>query len=398
MLGSAMPRMATPAPFSLATNGRCQCHPDPGDTLFSRDFQGRVLYDTGMTAVALPVLDVTDPRHEDAQVISGPRDISSVRTLRISVTDRCNFRCVYCMPEDKLDWVARDNLLTFEEIVEVARVALDLGIGGFKLTGGEPLVRHDLHRLVAMLKALPGEPELSMTTNGALLDEHAGALFDAGLDRITVSMDSMRTDRFRAFTRGADLTQVWRGIHAAVAAGFKHPKNNCVTMRGMNDDEFADFAALTIETDCTVRFIEYMPLGRTALGGEYELRFIPEEDIRRQIEQRHGPLIAAHRDSGHGPAVVWKIPGAKGRIGFISAMSKPFCATCNRLRLTAEGQLRSCLFDGGEVELRPILRDRTAANSAGPAGAVRRAFIDCIAFKPEVHSYFGNRQMSQIGG
>lgn len=364
----------------------------------SRDFQGRVLYDTGMSVVALPVLDVTDPRHEDAQTITGPRDIRAVQTLRISVTDRCNFRCVYCMPEDKLDWVARDHLLTFEEIVEVARAALDLGIGGFKLTGGEPLVRHELHRLVAMLKALPGEPELSMTTNGALLDEHACALFDAGLDRITVSMDSMQPERFRAFTRGADLAQVWRGIQAAVDAGFKHPKINCVTMRGMNDDEYADFAALTLETDCTIRFIEYMPLGRTALGGEYELRFISEADIRRQIEQRHGPLVTAHRDTGHGPAVVWKIPGAKGRIGFISAMSKPFCSTCNRLRLTAEGQLRSCLFDGGEVELRPILRESRSTRMAGQGAALRQAFVDCVAFKPEVHSYFGNRQMSQIGG
>jgi len=351
-----------------------------------------------MSGVALKVLDVTDPRHKDAQAITGPRDISSVQTLRISVTDRCNFRCVYCMPEDKLDWVARDHLLSFEEIKEVARQAMSLGISGFKLTGGEPLVRHELHRLMAMLKSLPGKPELSMTTNGALLDEHADALFDAGLDRITVSMDSMQPDRFREFTRGADLSQVWRGIHAAVAAGFKHPKINCVAMRGMNDDEFADFTALTIETDCTIRFIEYMPLGRTALGGEYELRFINEEEIRRRIEQRHGPLVSAQRDTGHGPAVVWRIPGARGRIGFISAMSKPFCATCNRLRLTAEGQLRSCLFDGGEVELRPILRDTTSANSADRDRVLRQAFLDCIAFKPELHSYFGNRQMSQIGG
>ena len=351
-----------------------------------------------MVAVALPILGPAEPRERDANAITGPRDIRAVRTLRISVTDRCNFRCVYCMPEDKLDWVARERLLTFEEIVEVARTALDLGIGGFKLTGGEPLVRHELHRLVAMLKSLPGTPELSMTTNGALLHEHAPALFDAGLDRITVSMDSLNADRFRAFTRGADLSQVWRGIHAAVAAGFRYPKINCVAMRGMNDDEFADFAALTLETDCTVRFIEYMPLGRTALGGEYELRFIGEGDIRRRIEERFGQLTPAHRDTGHGPAVIWKVPGAKGRIGFISAMSKPFCETCNRLRLTAEGQLRSCLFDGGEVELRPILREGLRPGSAAGSRELQQAFIQCIAYKPEVHSYYGNRQMSQIGG
>jgi len=364
----------------------------------SRDFHRPVLYDTCMSAVALPILDAADPRAGEAGLITGPRDIRAVQTLRISVTDRCNFRCVYCMPEDKLDWVARERLLTFEEIVTIARTAMDLGIGGFKLTGGEPLVRHDLHRLVALLKALPGGPEVSMTTNGALLDLHAVDLFDAGLDRLTVSLDSLRADRFAAFTRGADLAQVWRGIRAAVNAGFRHPKINCVAMRDMNDDEFADFAALTVETDFTVRFIEYMPLGRTALGGEYEQRFIAEEDIRRRIEARFGPLEATQRDTGHGPAVVWKIPGARGRIGFISAMSKPFCATCNRLRLTAEGQLRSCLFDGGEVELRPILRDAASGSTDGTVHELRQAFIRCVAFKPEVHSYFGNRQMSQLGG
>ena len=368
-----------------------------------------------MSAVALPILERTESRAAPDPTVSGPRDIAAVRTLRISVTDRCNFRCVYCMPEDKLDWVPRERVLSFEEIVAVARTALGLGITGFKLTGGEPLVRHDLPRLVAMLKALPGRPELSMTTNGALLDQHAAALMDAGLGRITVSLDSLRADRFRAFTRGAEIEQVWRGIHAATAVGFRHPKINCVAMRDLNDDEFADFAALTLDTDVTVRFIEYMPLGRTALGGEYERRFIPEEEIRRRIEARFGPLVAATRDTGHGPAIVWRLRGAKGRVGFISAMSKPFCATCNRLRLTAEGQLRSCLFDGGEVELRPLLRggeatwdevvhthgvEAAARRMAGRAmtRTLREAFTRCVAFKPEVHSYFGNRQMSQIGG
>jgi len=351
-----------------------------------------------MAAVALPILSPPESTPRDASAITGPRDIRAVRTLRISVTDRCNFRCVYCMPEDKLDWVARERLLSFEEIVDVARAAMGLGIHGFKLTGGEPLVRHDLDRLVAMLKALPGGPEVSMTTNGSLLDEHAQRLFDAGLDRITVSLDSLQPDRFRTFTRGAELEQVWQGIRAALVAGFRHPKINCVAMRDMNDDEFADFAALTIDTACTVRFIEYMPLGRTALGGEYEQRFISEEDIRRRIEARFGELTPATRDTGHGPAVVWQIPGAKGRIGFISAMSKPFCETCNRLRLTAEGQLRSCLFDGGEVELRPILRDASRTRQSDGTRDLQQAFVRCVAFKPEVHSYFGNRQMSQIGG
>jgi GTP 3',8-cyclase len=341
--------------------------------------------------VALPIAETVDIRPDS---ITGPRDIRAVKTLRISVTDRCNFRCVYCMPADKIDWVPRDTLLTFEEIVEVVRAALGHGITSFKLTGGEPLVRHDLRRLVAMLRAESGVTELSMTTNGALLDQYAAELKAAGLNRLTVSLDTLDRDKFRSITRGADIDHVWRGIRAAITAGFKHPKINCVTMRGINDDEFADFAALTRETDLTVRFIEYMPLGRTALGGEYEMRFISEQDIRERIERRLGPLEPASRDTGFGPANVWRLRGGAGRIGFISAMSKPFCASCNRLRLTAEGQLRSCLFDGGEVELRPILRE----GGQQTASVLRRAFVDCVAFKPEVHSYFGNRQMSQIGG
>lgn len=234
-----------------------------------------------------------------------------------------------------------------------------------------------------------------MTTNGSLLEQFAGPLKVAGLDRLTVSLDTLRSVRFREITRGANIEAVWRGIRAAEAAGFSNLKINCVAMRGINDDEFADFAALTLEQNVTVRFIEYMPLGRTALGGEYEKRFISEAEIRGHIESFHGPLIAADHDAGRGPAVVFRLSGAKGRIGFISAMSKPFCSTCNRLRLTAEGQLRSCLFDGGEVELRPILRKN---DTAVASAILHDAFIRCVAFKPEVHSYFGNRQMSQIGG
>ncbi len=347
-------------------------------------------------SVALPITMMTgDGRPETVQSITGPRCISAVKTLRISVTDRCNFRCVYCMPEDKIDWVPRETLLSFEEIVIIARAAQRHGIRAFKITGGEPLVRHDLPRLVSMLKQLPESPELSMTTNGALLDQYAGPMRKAGLDRLTVSLDTLSPDRFREITRGANIQRVWRGIDAAGAAGFGHPKINCVAMRGINDDELADFAALTLDRKMTIRFIEYMPLGRTALGGEYEQRFISENDIRRIITERVGPLAATSVDAGDGPAIVYRIRGAAGKIGFISAMSKPFCETCNRLRLTAEGQLRSCLFDGGEVELRPILRsiDQDRARDD-----LQDAFIRCVAFKPEVHSYHGNRQMSQIGG
>jgi len=356
----------------------------------------RGYYNRGMDRVALPIAQTSGEAAPWDQSVTGPRDIRAVRTMRISVTDRCNFRCVYCMPEDKMDWVQRDRILSFEEILAVAKAAAGLGITSFKITGGEPLVRQGVPDLLRMLAALPCDPELSMTTNGALLVRDAAALLDAGLHRLTVSLDTLDPDRFRAITRGANIDQVWAGIRAAVDAGFKHPKINCVTMKGINDDEFATFAGLTLETDLTIRFIEYMPLGRTALGGEYEKRFIGETEIRQRIAERFGDLVPSERDAGLGPAVVWRIPGALGRIGFISAMSKPFCETCNRLRLTAEGQLRSCLFDGGEVELRPILRDGDAQPDR--TSRLRDAFVRCVAFKPEVHSYTGNRQMSQIGG
>jgi len=351
---------------------------------------------------------VTRPTHPDAnkrseadQALLGRRDIRNVKTLRISVTDRCNFRCLYCMPQDEIDWVRRDRLLTFEEITTIAEAALRHGIRAFKLTGGEPLVRRDLPRLIALLKALSADVEVSMTTNGSLLNQHAAALKRSGLDRLTVSLDTLDKDKFREITQGADIDRVWHGIQAAGSAGFSHPKINCVAMRSINDDELADFAALTLETDLTVRFIEYMPLGQTILGGSYQDRYISEQDIRDKITQRFGPMAPTAKDVGHGPATVWRLENAAGRIGFISAMSRPFCGKCNRLRLTAEGRLRSCLFDGGEVELHPIVRAtvNTCVDDASRAhSALHDAFIRCAAYKPSVHAPNGNRQMSQLGG
>lgn len=346
--------------------------------------------------VALQLATATaDGRPERTEQITGPRHIDAVKTLRISVTDRCNFRCVYCMPEEKLDWVPKPSLLTFEEIGRVAEVAHRHGIAAFKITGGEPLVRHDLPSLVSRLKRLPGGPEISMTTNGSLLHQQAGPLRAAGLDRLTVSLDTLDADRFSEITRGAKIASVWRGIEAAVEGGFGPPKLNCVVMRGINDGELAEFAALTLDRAMTVRFIEYMPLGRTALGGEYEKRFMGEAAIRDLISRRHGPLEQASKDAGAGPARVWRIAGAAGKIGFISAMSKPFCEDCNRLRLTAEGVLRSCLFDGGEVSLRPILRSAAGDDTAE---ALRAAFVRCVAFKPDEHARRGYDQMSALGG
>jgi cyclic pyranopterin phosphate synthase len=320
----------------------------------------------------------------------GPRDIRNVSTLRISVTDHCNFRCVYCMPEEGMNWLPKADVLTYEEFAEIARAAAGFGISEFKLTGGEPLLRKDLDRLVGMLRALPSTRDISLTTNGLLLGRFSKQLHEAGLDRVTVSMDTLDADKFREITRIGKLERVLEGIRIAEREGLGPVKINVVVMRDFNLDEVVAFAEYTREHTQTVRFIEFMPLASSMIRDRDQ--FVPYDEVRRRIEDAVGPLTAAHRDSGTGPARVFKLDGAAGKIGFIHAMSQPFCSTCNRLRLTANGQLRSCLFDGGEVDVRDILRAGRGFE------ALQRAFVDCVALKPETHDYYGTRQMSQIGG
>jgi GTP 3',8-cyclase len=333
--------------------------------------------------------------------------------LRISITDRCNYRCVYCMPEEGVPWVPKSHLLTFEEIKMVVQAASEIhGIRRFKLTGGEPTIRNGLLTLVEQLRSVNGVEDLSMTTNGQLLEGLARPLKDAGLNRVTVSVDSLDEEKFRQITRTGDLRAVLRGIEAAEAVGLR-VKINCVTMRGVNDREVADFARLTLGRNITVRFIEYMPLGEAALmhaeapagpsvGCDNQNRgaeaLVTETETRSAIEAELGPLVRVNRETepGAGPASVWRLAGGnpRGRIGFISAMSAPFCATCNRLRLTADGLLRSCLFDGGEVDLKAILR----YGHEPSLKAIANAMVDCVRLKPAVHSNHGDRQMSQVGG
>jgi cyclic pyranopterin phosphate synthase len=373
---------------------------------------------------------------------TGPQSIAAVKVLRISVTDRCNFRCVYCMPEEGVRWLPKEDILSFEEIADVVRAAIEVhGIRRFKLTGGEPTLRHGIVDLVRMLRAIPGVEDLSLTTNGFLLQDQAGALKECGLDRVTVSIDSLQPERFKRITRTGDLATVLRGLDRAEDVGLKSLKVHCVTMRGTNDDELVDFAKLSLDRKLTVRFIEYMPLGDAALlrapedrrtevrppgavrradvsppvkvdadeigpaGGcgaqdRGENALIPEPEVRETIERELGPLVAVDRasEAGVGPANVYVLSKGdpKGRIGFISAMSAPFCSTCNRLRLTANGILRSCLFEGGEVDIRPILRANLSSRDREVA--VAQAMTDCVRLKPEVHSHHGNEQMSRIGG
>jgi cyclic pyranopterin phosphate synthase len=353
---------------------------------------------------------------------TGPQSIAAVKVLRISVTDRCNFRCVYCMPEEGVRWLPKEDILSFEEIADVVRAAIDVhGIRRFKLTGGEPTLRHGIVDLVRMLRRIPGVEDLSLTTNGFLLEDLAGALKESGLDRVTVSIDSLQPERFKRITRTGDLATVLRGLDRAEDVGLESLKVNCVTMRGTNDDELVDFARLSLNRKLTVRFIEYMPLGDAALlrptsrnidaseigpaGGcgaqdRGENALIPESEVRQTIERELGALAPVDRDSeaGVGPANVYVLSkgNPKGRIGFISAMSAPFCSTCNRLRLTANGILRSCLFEGGEVDIRPMLRGNLQSKERQLA--VAQAMTDCVRLKPEVHSHHGNEQMSRIGG
>lgn len=354
------------------------------------------------------------------QVESGPRSIAAVRVLRISLTDRCNFRCIYCMPEAGVRWLEKDRILSFKEIIEIARAAIDVhGIRRFKLTGGEPTVRHGLVELVRLLRRVSDIKDLSLTTNGMLLETLAEPLRQAGLDRVTISIDSLRAERFRRITRTGDLATVLRGLERCVEAGLANTKINCVMMRGVNDDELADFARLTLSRPITVRFIEYMPLGDSAIlqsagrVDESELgpaggcgaqdrgdAFVAESFARSAIESELGPLEPVERlsEAGVGPAQVYRLSrgDAVGRIGFISAMSSPFCSTCNRLRLTADGVLRSCLFEGGEVDVRSILR--SGAHPHERRNRLAQAMEECVRLKPDVHSRHGNRQMSQIGG
>jgi len=369
----------------------------------------------------LPIVELPSVR---APFENGPKSIGAVRVLRISITDRCNFRCLYCMPEEGVRWLPREDILGFEEICDVIKAAIEVhGIRRFKLTGGEPTVRHGLVDLVAMIRRIEGVQDLSLTTNGQRMTDLAEPLRQAGLDRVTISMDSLQPEKFRQITRTGDLATVLKGLDRCEEVGFDSLKMNCVTMRGTNDDELVDFARLSLTRAMTVRFIEYMPLGDAALlhadaerpaidsseigpaGGcgaqdRGEQSLIPEAAVRAIIEAELGELVPIDRalEAGVGPANVYKLANGnpKGRIGFISAMSAPFCSTCNRLRLTANGLLRSCLFEGGEVDLRAILRG--SSDTTSRRDAIAQAMTDCVRLKPDVHSRHGNQQMSRIGG
>jgi len=318
--------------------------------------------------------------------------------LRISVTDRCNLRCVYCMPPEGVPWRPHDEILRYEEIETVARAAAELGVSKLRLTGGEPLVRHGLVDLVRKLSAVPGVDDLALTTNGTLLAGWAAALRRAGLKRVNISLDTLRAERFAEITRGGHLEDVLAGIEAAEEAGLVPIKINTVVVRGLNDDEVVDFARRTQEDGWNVRFIELMPIGNNQLADAgWRARCVPADEIRRQIEAALGPLQPAKLAAGGGPARTYRLAGARGTLGFITPVSEHFCTGCNRLRLTADGHLRPCLMSEREIDLRTPLRQ-----GAGVA-EIKALLLQGIEAKPLRHHLEEceqprDRVMSQLGG
>jgi cyclic pyranopterin phosphate synthase len=320
-------------------------------------------------------------------------DYGRVHTdLRISVTDRCNFRCTYCMPEEGMDWVDRSELLSFEEIERVARVLVErAGVRSIRLTGGEPTVRARLSVLIEKLAALG--VELSMTTNGATLANLAHDLHAAGLQRINVSLDTLRPDRFFQLTRRRLLEPVLEGIDAAVGAGFDPVKVNTVLMRGINDDEIVDFLALGRERGVVVRFIEFMPLD--AQGAWSADRVVSYDEILAAAAA-YRPFSPVAR--GSSPAERFVYDDGGGEFGVIASVSEPFCESCDRMRLTADGQLRNCLFALTHVDLRAVLRSGGSDDDvlAAVGGEVRRKWAGHAI--GQVHFIRPSKSMSQLGG
>jgi cyclic pyranopterin phosphate synthase len=318
--------------------------------------------------------------------------------LRISVTDRCNLRCVYCMPPQGVPKRSHDEILSYEEIETVVRAAAELGITKVRLTGGEPLVRPGVVDLVRMLARVDGIDDLAMTTNGILLGDYAQALAQAGLQRVNISLDTLQAERFQRITRCGQLEDVLAGMKAAREAGLEPIKINTVLIRGINDDEVVDFARETIEPGWHVRFIELMPLGsETTVADDWQDHGVSAQEVREQIESTLGKLIPAKITVGNGPARYYRLPDAKGTIGFITPISEHFCYQCNRLRLTADGHLRPCLLSEREIDLRTPLRAGAGVEQ------VKTLIRQAIESKPMRHHLNecqapAGRVMSEIGG
>ena len=307
--------------------------------------------------------------------------------LRISITDRCNFRCIYCQSKGPFKFLPHQEILTFEEIESIVRVGVKLGVKVVRLTGGEPLLRKGIVELVARLAKIPGLEDLSLTTNGYFLSELAKPLKEAGLKRINISLDTLSEEKFSELTGGFSLKKVMEGLYLSLSEGFTAVKINSVIIRGFNDEECEELAKLSIELPVEVRFIEFMPVGKNSLWDES--RVVPISEIKERVE-RLGKLWPAEK-VGKGPADVFRFEGAKGKVGFISPLSSHFCGSCNRLRITADGRLRPCLFSDEEINLKDYLR--------GKKGSLEEAFREALRIKPEIGVKASTqRAMRAIGG
>lgn len=314
--------------------------------------------------------------------------------LRISLTERCNLRCQYCMPAEGVDLSPRDALLSFEEIERLARVFVHNGVDKIRLTGGEPLVRKDVEQLVERLGALPGLRTLAMTTNGLLLPKKLHRLHAAGVNLLNISLDTLDSERFEAITRRKGFDQVLKAIEMAVDYGYDPVKVNCVVVRGVNDDEVGRFVDLTRDRPIQVRFIEYMPFQGNGWSDD---AFVSYADIKKRVEKEH-PMLEPCDDGPNATAKVFHVPGYRGSVGFITSMSDEFCSTCNRLRITADGSLKVCLFGNAEVSLRDIMRG--GATDDELTEAIQAAVTRKKAAHAGMHQLLdeGNRPMILIGG
>ena len=320
-----------------------------------------------------------------------------IKSLRISVTDKCNFRCTYCMPAEGLPWLKKSEVLSYEEIVRISRIAVGVGIEQIRLTGGEPLVRRDVPELVRQLKQIEGLHSLSLTTNGILLKQQAKALAEAGLTRINVSLDSLLREKFAQLTRRDQMDQVLEGLEELEKYPSIHPiKINAVAMRGHTESEVLDFARLARRKAYVIRWIEFMPLDADQAWRKEDI--LTGSEIKAIIEAAYGPLVQITSGDPSETARRYTFSDGVGEVGFINPVSEPFCSTCDRIRITADGQLRTCLFASEETDLRAVIRSQ--ADDEEVAQTLRRA-----VWNKELKHYIGDtrfkrskRSMSMIGG
>jgi len=317
-----------------------------------------------------------------------------INYLRVSLTDKCNLRCVYCMPEDMI-FRPSHELMQDDELITLVGVFASLGFHKYRLTGGEPTIRQNIVPIVRAIAALPGVRDISMTTNGVLLDKLAQPLADAGLKRVNISIDTLDPARFKRITRWGSIDQVWAGVDAAERAGMTPIKLNVVVVRGFNEEDVTDLARLTVDQPWQVRFIEMMPFGEVAKFAKAQI--VTDAEIRQRIADAYMPLELLDDGTLDGEARMYRFPGARGQVGFISSVTQPFCASCNRARLTADGVLRLCLLRDKEVDLLTPLRAGAGHDE------IRQIILDNIWWKPWGHGLGEDvvpltRVMSQIGG